>query len=127
MMQPHGEVLVNGIPALDLTVVFPRDSIVLAPGIHSYVTQRISPHVGRPLQEHLGLRCPYCTIPITDETRIAVCRCGVAYHHEPPAPEADRNGDDTERLDCLSNVRACLSCGRPVALQQFLVWDPSTL
>jgi hypothetical protein len=128
MMLPHHDaVLVNGLLALALTVLAPRDSIVIASGIHSYVTERIRPHVGSPLRRHVGLRCPYCTIAITEETRIAVCRCGVAYHHEPVATDRDRKGGDKERLDCLPNVRACLSCGRPVALEEYLVWDPSTL
>ena len=73
----------------------------------------------------IGMKCPFCKIAITADARVATCRCGVVYHDEtaeshPEIPEQDR-------LNCLSKVRACLSCSRTVTLEESLVWDPGTL
>ncbi len=121
----HAGVLVNGLPALGFTVLSPRDSVVLSPGVHSYLTERIRPHVGAPTEAMIGVRCPFCKLAITGDTFVATCRCGVVYHDEdaeshPAIPEEDR-------LNCVQKVRACLSCSRPVTLEESLVWDPGTL
>jgi hypothetical protein len=118
-------VLVNGILVLRFAVLSPRDSIVIAPGVHSYVTERIRPYVGTPSQDQIGLKCPFCRIPVTNDTRIVTCRCGVVYHHE--TEESHEAIGEDDRLDCLSKVRVCLSCSRPVTLQEYLSWDPNTL
>jgi hypothetical protein len=117
--------LVNAIPALDMTVLLPRDSVVIAPGIHSYVTERIVPHVGAPSQAMIGKKCPFCRIPVTNETHVVTCRCGVIYHHE--TEESHGAIDEKDRLNCFSKVSVCLSCNRPVTLGEYLVWDPETL
>jgi hypothetical protein len=118
-------VLVNGLPALDFTVLRPRDSLVIAAGIHSYVTERIRPYVGAPSPEQISEKCPFCRIPVTIDTRIVTCQCGVVYHHE--TEESHPAIDEKDRLNCLSKVRVCLSCSRPVTLEEYLVWDPGTL
>jgi hypothetical protein len=118
-------VLVNGLPALDFSVLRPRDSLVIAPGIHSYVTERVRPYVGTPAQELIGKKCPFCRIPVTNDTRIVTCRCGVVYHHETEASHGAIAEKD--RLNCLSKIRLCMSCSRPVTLEEYLVWDPGTL
>lgn len=121
----HAGVLVNGLPALRFTVLSPRDSVVLSPGMHSYITERVRPHVGAPTEPMIGLKCPFCKIAVDADTRVAACRCGVLYHAE--SAESHPAIAEEDRLNCLSKVRACLSCSRPVALEEFLVWDPGEL
>ena len=118
-------VLVNSIPALSLTVLKPRDSIVIAPGIHSYITERIRPYSGAPTEQMVGQKCPYCSLGVTPTTSVVTCRCGVIYHHETEESHAEQKKED--RLNCLSSLRVCLSCGRPLTQEEYLVWDPSTL
>ena len=118
-------VLVNGFRALSFSVLSARDSLVLSPGVHTYVTQRIRPHVGPPLNMMIGQKCPFCRIPITEDTQVVSCRCGVVYHNETEESHADV--DVSDRLNCFAKLRACLSCNRPVTLNESLVWDPSML
>lgn len=125
MTTHRGGVIVNGLPALSFTVLLPRDSVVIAPGVHSYVTERIRPYIGAPLPESIGVKCPFCRIPVTHDTRVVSCRCGVVYHHE--TEESHGAINEKDRLDCLSKIRVCLSCSRPVTLEESLVWDPETL
>jgi hypothetical protein len=117
--------LVNGLPALPLNVVGAKDSIVPAPGWIAYVTERVKPHVGAPDPEHVGMKCPFCRIPVTVETRIVTCRCGAPYHHE--TSESHPHVAEKDRLVCFTKVRTCLSCTRPLSLAEHLVWDPATL
>ena len=77
MMTDRPYVLVNGVPAMSLTVLRPRDTLGLLPGQPHFVTQRIRPYVGPPPSELLGIRCPRCKIPLASETRIVRHRCGV--------------------------------------------------
>jgi hypothetical protein len=117
--------LINGLPALPVNVVGTKDSIVLAPGWLGYVTERVKPHVGVPLLAHLNLKCPFCRIPVDDKTRIVTCRCGAPYHHE--TAESHPETAENDRLKCFEKVKTCLSCSRPITLQEHLVWDPATL
>jgi len=96
---------------------------VISPGVHTYVTQRIRPHVGPPLPSMIGQKCPFCRIPIDKDTSVVSCRCGVVYHKE--TAESHGHVEAADRLNCFEKVRACLSCNRPVTLNESLVWDPS--
>jgi hypothetical protein len=116
-------VLVNGVPALPLSVLSVKDSIVLAPGKHYYVTQRLKPYVGSPPQHVLNKSCPFCQIPIADDTRIYLCPCGAPYHFE--TAESHAPVEEAERLNCLEKVEKCLACGRKLTLEEFLEWDPA--
>jgi hypothetical protein len=118
-------VLVNAVPANGFAVLAPRDSLVLLPGTLTYVTERFEPHVGPPLAEHLGQRCPYDKIEITKDTRVVTCRCGCVYHFETSESHPDLQEED--RLNCLAKVRLCLSCNRPLTLEPVLVWNPAEL
>ena len=125
MLPARDGVTVNGLPSLPLAILSPRDLVVLAPGCHSYVTERVRLHVGSPTPEMLGKKCPYCRVPIDKDTRVVSHRCGAVYHHE--TAESHPNVADDDRLKCFSEIRACVSCNRPVTLEEFLVWDPATL
>jgi hypothetical protein len=117
--------LIDGLPALPLSVVGTKQSIVLAPGWLGYVTERVKPHVGTPLLAHLNLKCPFCRIPVDDKTRIVTCRCGAPYHHE--TAESHPDTAENDRLKCFEKVKTCLSCSREITLREHLVWDPATL
>jgi hypothetical protein len=125
MLSQSEGVLVNGVPALPLSVLSVKDSIVLAPGKHFYVTQRLKPYIGSPPQHVLNKPCPFCQIPITDDTRIYLCPCGAPYHYE--TAESHAQVEETERLNCLEKIEKCLSCGRKLTLEEFLEWDPATV
>lgn len=116
-------VLVNGAAALPLSVLSVKDSVVLGPGRHFYVTQRLRPHFGSPPQFLLNKLCPLCQIPITNDTRIYLCPCGAPYHHE--TAESHPQVEAGERLDCYAKVEKCLSCGRRLTFEEFLEWDPA--
>lgn len=128
MLPQRRGVLVNGLPALSMAVLRPQDSVVVSAGEHLLVTERIRPYVGPPTTEMLAakLKCPLDRLPVTADTRVVTCgHCGLPYHNEtehshPHTPEA-------ERLDCFSKVKSCLSCGRPLTLEETLAWDPATL
>jgi hypothetical protein len=123
-MVVRGEgVLVNGAPALPLAVLSVKDSVVLAPGRHFYVTQRLKPYLGAPPSGVLNKPCPFCQIPITDDTRIYLCPCGAPYHHE--TAESHPQIEENERLNCFAKIEKCLSCGRRLTLDEFLEWDPA--
>lgn len=125
-MVVQGEgVLVNGMPALPFVVLSVKDSIVLAPGRHFYVTQRLKPYIGPPPKHVLNKPCPFCQIPITEDTRIYLCPCGAAYHYE--TAESHAAVEESERLNCFGKIEKCLSCGKGLTLEEFLEWDPATV
>lgn len=125
-MITQGEgVLVNGVQALPLAVLSVKDSVVLAPGRHFYVTQRLKPYIGAPPQHVLNKPCPFCQIPITDDTRIYLCPCGAPYHYE--TAESHGQVEESERLNCYGKIEKCLSCSRRLTLEEFLEWDPATM
>ena len=117
-------VLVNGLPALSLAVVATRDSLTLGPETF-YVTERIRPHVGRPTEEMIGLKCPMCRVAVDAESVVVTCICGAVYHHETEQSHPDLPAD--ERLNCLDQIRVCLVCNRPVTPHEHLVWDPQSV
>jgi hypothetical protein len=125
MVVQNEGVLVNGAPALPLAVLSVKDSIVLGPGRHFYVTQRLKPYLGSPPQHVLNKPCPFCQIPIADDTRIYLCPCGAPYHYE--TAESHAHVGESERLNCFGKIEKCLACGRRLTLDEFLEWDPATL
>ena len=118
-------VLVNGIPALPLAILSVKDSVVLAPGRHFYVTQRLKPYIGAPPEHVLNKPCPFCQIPLTDDTRVYLCPCGAAYHYE--TAESHGHVEESERLNCFGKIEKCHSCSRRLSLEEFLEWDPATM
>lgn len=118
-------VLGNGLPAPRLAVLTSGDSLVPAAGCLCHVTERVRPYVGPPGDELLGKKCPFCMLPLTAQTRIFVCRCGAPYHHE--TAESHPDMVEADRLRCFEKVRACLSCGRAIVAEEYLVWDPKSL
>jgi hypothetical protein len=122
IVQRH-DILVNGRPALPLSILSARDAVVVGPGVHAYVTERYKPYIGAPTGPLTGKPCPFCRIPFTPETQVVTCRCGAAYHYEvvsPPGPDGEQ-----EPLRCVTRIRQCLSCQRELSLEEHLEWDPS--
>jgi hypothetical protein len=126
MLTKRRDVLVNGRPALPLSVLSVRDCILLGPGLHVYVTERVRPYYGPPPKELLSKLCPFCRIAFTPDTTLVTCRCGSAYHLEPPRhTNADADGDD-DQLRCFERVEKCLSCQRTMSLEESLEWEPAS-
>jgi len=115
-------ILVNSLPAGPLQLVGTKDSLLLAPGWLCYVTERVKPHVGLALPEHVGKKCPFCRIPIDAKTHVVTCRCGAVYHNE--TAESHPDTAEADRLRCLDKIKTCLSCNRPLSLAEHLTWDP---
>lgn len=125
MLTRRHDVLVNGLPALKLSLLGTKDSVRLAPGRMFYVTERVNPYVGMATEEHVGKKCPFCRMPITADTYVATCRCGAVYHNETGESHPDLSEED--RLDCVSKVQTCLACGHELKLSEHLLWDPESL
>lgn len=125
MLTRRHDVLVNSLPAMKLTMLGTKDSLRLAAGQMFYVTERVNPYIGKATAEHVGKKCPFCRMPITEDTHVATCRCGAVYHHE----TADSHPDltDEDRLDCVDKVQTCLACGHELKLEEHLLWDPAEL
>src|SRR5579859_695366 len=119
------DILVNGLPALPLAVLAPKDSITLQPGRLCYITERIKPFIGQPSGEHLKQKCPFCRLVTDATTRIVTCQCGAAYHWE--TAESHPQTPENDRLHCFDKIHNCLSCGRPLTKEESLIWDPATL
>lgn len=119
MVTTEDHVLVNGVPALRLAVLGPRDSVMLGTNRMFYVTQRVKPHVGPPTEEMLGEKCPFCRIPFDAKTTVVTCSCKTAYHNEPPTKKG--------ALECFRKMNNCLECRKELSLDEYLVWDPEEL
>lgn len=125
MVVQRERVLVNGAPALPLAVLAVKDSVLMAPGRHFFVTQRLKAFVGPPPAHALKKPCPFCHIPITEDTRIYLCPCGSAYHYE--TADSHHQVEESERLNCFSKIEKCQSCLRRLTLDEFLEWDPASM
>ena len=126
MFDHPGGALVDGLPALRLALLGAKSMLVLPDGCVTYVTERIVPYVGPPSDQMIKARqkCAYCKLPFDESTRVVSHRCGAVYHDE----TAETHPDVTEkdRLGCLQQIGHCLCCRRPISLEPYLVWDPST-
>jgi hypothetical protein len=116
-------VLVNGMAPLSFSLLLPRDTVVLSPDFHCYVTRRIRPFVGPPPPELLGKKCPCCRIPFSADAQVISHLCGLYFHYETEASHPDT--PESDRLNCAAKLKACLSCHRPISPSEFLVWEPS--
>ncbi|MDY0167777.1 MAG: hypothetical protein RBS80_14610 [Thermoguttaceae bacterium] len=116
------DVFVNGAPALGMTVLELKDTVLLAgPRLMFYLTQRFRPAVGPPPQQFLGQKCPACSLTFDSGTALVSCACGAAYHHETAQSHPDLPGKD--RLDCFSRVGKCQNCKHDLTTEEYLVWD----
>ncbi len=120
----HDGVLVNGLPALPFSILASRDVIKLGPSLF-YLTERFTPHVGPPTVKMLGRQCRFDKIPVDEKTWVVSCWCGEVYHHETDGTHPSL--PDEERLDCLSKIKKCQTCGRKLTTVPYLTWDPETL
>ena len=127
VQQGQQHMQINATPAMRFALVNTKDSLLLAPGFLAFVTQRIQPHVGSPTAAMIAqktLKCPFCQMNFTEDTRVVSCRCGCVYHDETAKshPELAEN----DRLNCFEKVKGCcLNCHRPLTLDEYLVWDPA--
>jgi len=125
MISRADDILVNGLPALPLSMLAPKDSLTFGPGCLCYITERIKPHVGPPSDEQQKQKCPFCRLATDSITRVVTCMCGAAYHWE--TAESHPNTPENDRLRCFEKIQNCLSCGRQLSKEETLVWDPATL
>ena len=119
-------ILVNGSPSLSFAALTTRDSVLLRPGCLAYVTTRVHPFVGRPADDLVGKKCRFCSIPIEESTQVVVCVCGQPFHHETTESHPEILSEQ-ERLACFQKVKKCLTCGKDLALEPFLLWDPGSV
>jgi hypothetical protein len=114
---PRLDVRVNGLPAPRITVLEVADQVQLA-GAVLHVTRYQSSATGPPAPEHIGRRCPICSVEIDADTRVHVHACGALLHAEEPGskPEADL-------LQC-AQLGTCPDCDSSVALTTGLTYTP---
>lgn len=117
MITPHGlDTRVNGLPAPRVAILEVADQIQVADGV-LHVTRFRTACVGPPAPEHLGRKCPICSVEIAADTRVAQHECGAVLHAEEPGskPEADL-------LQCASFV--CTNCDKPVSITTGFTYTP---
>lgn len=114
------DVFVNGVRALELSLLSPQDTLLLAgPRRMLYMTQRFRPFVGRPPRQLLGQKCAGCQVPFDDATALVSCSCGVGYHHE--TGESHPELPDKDRLDCFARVGKCLHCQHALTTDDYIL------
>ncbi|MGE0607280.1 MAG: hypothetical protein AB7O62_09320 [Pirellulales bacterium] len=124
------DILVNAESVDDFRVLNVRDTLVLSPGGPlSFITERFAPYIGPPTEAMLSgkTKCPMCQLPFEKEARVLACRCGCVMHFETAESHPHLSEDD--RLECATGKKFanCLSCGRALAFEPYLVWDPTEL
>ena len=120
------DVFINGVPALGMSLLEPKDTVLLA-DLHRlfYLTVRFRPAVGPPPRPFLGQKCPACHLAFEPDTAVVSCACGAAYHHETAGTHPHL--PPSERLDCFSRVGACQNCQHSLTTEEYLVWDPESV
>lgn len=118
--------LVNGLPALPAVVLQTRDILTLPGGVTVAITERVSPHLGRALPEHVGGKCSLCKLPVDEQSFVLECAsCGSLYHYETEETAPEIPAED--RCDCGVQLRACVACSQRLSTESRLEWDPTEL
>jgi hypothetical protein len=121
MVSSKHDVLVNGVPALRITMLELKDSVVFGPNRIYYLNVRVTPHVGAPTKAMLRKKCPICKTRFKKGTSVVSCYCGRVYHHETPESHPDIPEEDLYR--CFDRVEHCLGCGKKLTLEESLLWN----
>lgn len=118
LLSPAGlHARLNGaaVPALALLRV--GDQLQLDGRVVLHLTEYRRAGAVSPSAELVGSPCGVCRLPLTAETSVHICSCGLPLHLEgPPKPES-------ERLECAL-FGDCPSCGSEVRRESGHVWLP---
>jgi len=106
----------NGHAAPVLALLKVGDQLQLDAQVVVHVTEYREAGASRPTPELVGKPCGVCRVPLTAETSVYLCSCGLPLHLEgPPKPESDR-------MECA--LLGCPSCGASVRQEGEHVWVP---
>jgi hypothetical protein len=121
MVTSKHDVLVNGVPALSITMLELKDSVIFGPNRIFYLNVRVRPHVGAPTKEIQRKKCPLCKTRFKEGTSVVTCYCEMAYHNETPETQPDIPEDELYR--CFEKVERCLGCGKALTCEETLLWN----
>jgi len=124
LIVPEGT-LINGLPALPVSIVQPRDLLAFPGGSLQYVTERITPLFGTPTPDMVGTKCPLCRTAIESDSWVLSCRCGAVIHYETAETMPDKDPD--QRWDCGASLKKCHACGQLLSRESYLIWHPDDL
>ena len=111
----HARLNGAAVPALALLEV--GDQLQLGGRAVLHVTEYRRAGAVSPPAKLVGSPCGVCRLPLTAETTVHICRCGLPLHLEgPPKPES-------ERLECAL-FGDCPTCGSEVRTEGGHAWLP---
>jgi hypothetical protein len=108
----------NGQAALPVTLLRVKDEVRTAAGTF-FVSSRRGQSVFPPQEEHLGIQCPLCSVPIEKDTLLYACGCGTLLHCE------DETKPEDQRLECARMLSSCPKCRQPIDFSTGLTWEPA--
>jgi len=118
MATPRGlDARINGLPAPRIAILDVADQVQVADGV-LHVTRYRTPWVGTPAAEHLGRRCPVCSVEIEADTRVSLHDCGAVLHAEEPGDKPD-----ADLLQCVQ-LGSCPDCDKSVSMTTGFVYTP---
>lgn len=121
VLLPPGS-LINGVPALHLTLLQSRDLIATPDGQLLYVTERVHPVCGPPPAALIGQKCAVCRIKVAAEDYVLGCRCGAVVHLETAETTPDKPPAD--RCSCGEKLKSCPVCGQMLSREPYRIFDP---
>ena len=114
---PRPRMRLNGQPLPPVAILRVRDRLRVGPRTFHVTAFRAGGAVA-PAPAQLGVPCGVCRLPLTQETLVHACECGVLLHLEgEPIPVE-------ERLECALVGDACPSCESALMLEGGHVWLP---
>lgn len=119
MLQADNVARHNGQTAWPVTLLRVKDEVRTEAGAF-FVSSRRGESVFPPREEHLGIQCPLCTVPIQQDTLLFACSCGTLLHCE------DESKPEEQRLECARMLSACPNCHQPIDFSTGLEWEPES-
>ncbi len=102
---------VNGFPVAPLSLLRSGDQILID-GHLFYIATYCRPPIVHATDDHIGKECPLCRGPVDHDDLVYVCPCGCGPVHSKsavrPSPE--------QTLECVTLLRECAACKRPLIL-----------
>ncbi len=113
-----GRVRLNGLKMPPVALLQVRDQLQVDVTGTLHVTELRSGGAVPPSPAQVGTPCGVCRLPVTAQSRVYVCQCGVLLHLEgAPIPAEDR-------LECALVGDTCPSCTTEIVSEGGHVWLP---
>ena len=114
---PELRLCLNGLPLPAVALLVVGDQLQLDTRAILHVTEVREAGASAPSPALVGSPCGVCRLPLTADTAVLICGCGLPLHLEgPPKPKG-------ERLECAL-IGDCPSCGAEIKPDGGPVWLP---